>query len=123
MPTDEDGELVSPLCYYLYDRTDGLNQRTKRGDKCIVMIRVLVRWVDNEECEAEIAPFVDSVPDAFDPREVDGNSHPLPTLGGRVGMAQLTRADSGEGERGFHTIAGVPYRSITWELSITRKGA
>ena len=123
MPLDQDGDLVSPLCYYLYDRTESLPQRgPKRGDKCTVMIRVSVRRGANQLSEAEIAPFVDSVPDAFDPQSNDGNGHPLPTLGGRVGIAQLTRAESGEGARGFHEIGGVPYRSITWELSITRKG-
>ncbi len=122
MPVDEDGALISPLCYFLFDSTQALPQRPKRGDKCMVMIRVLVRWIDNELCEAELAPFVDSIPDAFDPdiHAADEDGYPLPTLGGRVAMAQLLSAQSGE-SAGFHTIADVPYRSIAWTLAITRK--
>lgn len=122
MPVDEDGALISPLCYFLYDGTEGSKERPKRGDKYIVLIRVLVRWIDNELCEAELAPFVDSIPDAFDPdiHAADANGHPLPTLGGRAAMAQLQTAQSGE-SAGFHTIADVPYRSIAWTLAITRR--
>lgn len=123
MPVDADDVPITPLAYYLFAGTDGLPNRPKRGDKHLVMIRVLVRWLDNANSELDLAPFVDSVPDAFNPdiHQVDGNGHPLPTLGGRVGMAQLRSAESGE-QAGFHTIAGVPYRSITWTLAITRKG-
>lgn len=122
MPVDAFDVPLTPLAYYLYAGTDSLTQRPKRGDKQLAMIRVLVRWLDNESSEAELAPFVDSVPAAFDPREADDDGHPLPTLGGRVGVSELRSAESGEGA-GFHTIAEVPYRSITWTLAITRKGA
>ncbi len=123
MPVDEDDKPITPLAYYLYAGTDGLPSRPKRGDKHLVMIRVLVQWLDNDNAELDLAPFADLVPDAFDPdvHKADSNGHPLPTLGGRVGMAQLRSAESGE-QAGFHTIADVPYRSITWTLAITRKG-
>lgn len=123
MPVDADDVPITPLAYYLFAGTEGLPQRPKRGDKHLVMIRVLVRWQDNANSELELAPFADSIPDAFDPdiHQADVNGYPLPTLGGRVAMAQLRSADSGE-QSGFHTIADVPYRSITWTLTITRKG-
>lgn len=113
-PTSVD---ATPLIYYLFARASTIAPGTLGGMTYVVMIRVLVPWQDNATSEADIAPFVNSVPAAFDPKTKDGAGHPFAKLGGLVDAALITSIDSGE-QGGFHTVASVPYRSITYELTI-----
>lgn len=113
-PTSVD---ATPLIYYLFQRAQTLAPGQLSGMQYVVMIRVLVPWEDNATSEADIAPFVNSVPAAFDPKQHDTGGHSFAKLGGLVDAALITAIDSGE-ERGFHTVASVPYRSITYELTI-----
>lgn len=65
------------------------------------LIRVCVRWQDNQAAELELAPFVDSIPDAFDA----AGSH----LNNTIPSGQATLSD---GSGGFVTIDGTEYRCI-----------
>lgn len=106
-----------PLIYYLFARGKTIAPGTLSGMEYVVMIRVMVPWKDNAASETDIAPFVNSVPAAFDPKTKDGDGHSFAKLGGLVDAATITSIDSGE-QGGFHTVADVPYRSITYELTV-----
>lgn len=106
-----------PLIYYLFDRAETIAPGTLGGMQYVVMIRVLVPWKDNATSEQDIAPFVNSIPNAFDPKTKDGAGHSFAKLGGLVDAAWISAISSGE-RGGFWTIKGVPYRSIDFELTI-----
>lgn len=106
---------AAPMAYYLFARGTPIGQMS--GITYTVMIRVLVAWLDNANSELDIAPFVHSIPATFSPREKDAGGYPFAKLGGTVDAATITSLDSGE-QGGFHTVNNVPYRSITYELTI-----
>jgi hypothetical protein len=120
-PAVIEGEPTSvdacPLVYYLFQSGETIAPGQLSGMKYVVMIRVLVPWADNPGSEADIAPFVNSIPAAFDAKQHDGDGHSFAKLGGLVDLALITAINSGE-DQGFHTVASVPYRSITYELTI-----
>jgi hypothetical protein len=108
---------TSPLAYTALLRVEPLRTGDVKARRYTAQIGVLVRWQDFEAAELELAPFANSVPDAFRPKTRDADGHPYGTLGGRVNIAELN-----PGEGGFTTVAETAYRSITWELEITDKG-
>lgn len=111
-----------PLAYTLFDGFDRSVSGQIISNKYRVLIRLLVAWQGNGDEEAQIAAFVNSVPAAFDPGVKDGDGHSYATLGGRVNIAQLLSAESGD-SLGFATYARHFCRIITYRLEITDKSA
>jgi hypothetical protein len=120
IPTDEiSGEQLLPLAYILFDGARPIVTSGPRGADYDLMVRVLIRWKDNEDAERDLAPVVDAIREAFDVRATGG--HAKATLGGRVNTARVTAIASGE-QAGFHTIAEEPYRSATFTIAVMSKG-
>jgi hypothetical protein len=119
IPTDDDGVQLLPLAYILFDSARPIVTSGVRGADYDLMVRVLIRWKDNEDAERDLAPVVDAIREAFDVRATGG--HAKATLGGRVNTARVTAIASGE-QAGFHTIAEEPYRSATFTIAVMSKG-
>ena len=100
----------TPLVYMLLDRTE----REKSGQLTAMRYRVLCRlcvpWMDNEEAERELIPFVNSIPAAIDAD---------PTLGGRVTRG---RAYVSEQVGVFVSIGGTLYRALDTFVEVLYKG-
>jgi hypothetical protein len=73
-------------------------------------IRLVIRWQDRQEAEAELLSLINAIPAAID---LD------PTLGARIpmGLAKITAGDSG-----FVSIGGVLYRICDFTASVLEKG-
>jgi hypothetical protein len=119
IPTDDDGVQLLPLAYILFDSARPIVTSGVRGADYDLMVRVLIRWKDNEDAERDLAPVVDAIREAFDVRATGG--HAKATLGGRVNTARVTAIASGE-QAGFYTIADEPYRSATFTIAVMSKG-
>lgn len=101
----------TPAAYVLYGGTRG---RTTAGQVTVmpyeVRIRLLNKWQSNKECEAQLMPFVNSIPAAID---ADAQ------LGGRItsGLAAVTDV-----EEGYIILGGVEYRRIDFLVHVVDKG-
>lgn len=109
-----------PLVYFYYSRGSIVRSPQVDATRYVVVIQVVVRWQDNTEAERELAPFVNSIPAAFDARTRDANGHTYTTLGGRVNQSRIIdiRAD---GSDGFPVIGETPLRGCLFELEILDK--
>ncbi len=109
-----------PLAYFYYSRGTARQSVQVDPTRYVAVIQVVVRWQDNTEAERELAPFVNSIPDAFDGRTRDANGHTYNTLGGRVNQAKIIdiRAD---GDDGFLIIGETKLRGCLFELEILDK--
>ena len=72
--------------------------------------RLCFQWIDNEQAERDLAPYVDAVPESV---LTD------PSLGGVItsGLAHITRGDGV-----FVSIGGALYRAIDFHSDILVKG-
>lgn len=109
-----------PYAYVLFNGFTPVNQGQVQGKQYEALIRVLVPWEDDADSEATLAPFVDRIPAAFDPKGRDADGRPLATLGGVCNVAQIMSATSGE-QGGFHTVRDTVYRAVDFTLRCTKK--
>ena len=111
---------ATPYAYVLFNGSTPVSKGQVVGQQYEAMIRVLVPWEDDADSEATLAPFVDRIPDAFDPKGRDAQGHPLGSLGGICNVAQIMAITSGE-QGGFHTVRDVVYRAVDFTLRCTKK--
>lgn len=101
----------TPAAYVLYGGTRG---RNTAGQVTVmpyeVRIRLLNKWQSNKECEAQMMPFVNSIPAAIDEDA---------QLGGRItsGIAAVTDV-----EQGYIILGGVEYRRYDFLVHVVDKG-
>lgn len=93
-----------PLCYLFLDTAEITHQGQSITAVYTVTARVVVLWQDNEEAEAQIAPFVDSIVDAV---------WADPMLGGKANSARVTNVSGG-----FIDATGVTYRSMDFTITV-----
>lgn len=103
-----------PLLYTSLARFERAMEGSPPGDNLTSMRyffdhRLLVRWQDNANAEAELLSFVNTIPYSITSD---------PTLGGRIsrGHARIT-----EGVAGFVTIAGTLFRVLDFSSDILEK--
>jgi len=111
-----------PLVFFYFARAARTTSGQVIANKYVVAIRVCVKWIDWLIAEEQIAPFVNSIPAAFDPGTRDTLGHLYATLGGRVNNAQITDIRSGDSD-GWIDIGDTRLRSILFELTVTSKVA
>lgn len=109
-----------PYCFFYFTG----NARTQLGqliaNKYAVEIQVIAPWVDWQQAENDLAPFVNRIPAAFDATTTDPSGQPYATLGGRVNLAQLSGVRATETDR-FINIGGVDLVRYLFDLVITDK--
>jgi len=94
----------TPMTYILLDNAELTENAQSVTVLYDVTVRLIVRWQDNEQAEAQMMPYVDSIVDA-----IRGD----PTLGSRANSARVTRI-----EGAFVTIAGVEYRAVDFTVRV-----
>lgn len=111
----------TPMAFFLYGNGSRPPGGQVKIDTYVVQIRVLVQWQDNKEAELELAPFVNSIPDAFKPYPGPSGGNYLATLDGTVTDSRITDIRSASGPDGFYQVSDTIYRSILFELTCTDK--
>lgn len=94
----------TPMTYILLDGAELTEQSQALTVMYDVTVRLIVRWQDNEQAEAQAMPYVDSIVDA-----IRGD----PTLGAKANYARVTKI-----EGAWVTIAGVEYRAIDFTVRV-----
>ena len=79
-----------------------------------ILVRLLVRWQDNEKAEWELMPFVNSIPAAI---------HADPTLGGLLVGGRANVDPDAPAIAGFVRIGGTMYRSLDVYLMVKDREA
>ena len=95
----------TPMAYMYLD-----NAEIEQGGQVVtalyaITVRIIVRWQDNEEAEAQIAPYADSVVDAI---RAD------PSLGSRANSARVTAIEGGF----LDTASGVRFRVMDFTVRV-----
>lgn len=120
-PTAINPQSKRPVCYILFDdmtRGDGAKPSVGQVVKVSysILVRVCFLWLDNEQAEKEILPFLNSIPACIDhdPR--------LATMlnGDNAGyLGGLAFIGSSQGV--FVTIGKTQYRAIDFQLTAHEK--
>ncbi len=103
------GIHTTPLVYTLFESLSIRQSGQVRTNEYRILLRVVLLWQDNEQAEAELSPFVESIPAA-----VRADPH----LGGRLtsGYAEIN-----ELEGGWVTIGNVEYRVLDCHAHVIEK--
>lgn len=99
-----------PMIYLLLESfTRGLSSGQLTAMEYRILCRLCIRWVDFEQAELELDPFVNGVPAAIDAD---------PQLGGVLtqGLASV-----GDAKAVFVSIGGVVYRALDVTVSVLEK--
>ncbi len=105
-----------PAAYIIIDEYEDVTAMAVTAARYIVIIRLCIRWQDNEKAERELMPFVNSIPAAF--TGYDALNRPNEQLGGRInsGLAEIVRAKAG-----WVPIGGTIYRILDFYMRVTDK--
>lgn len=99
----------TPLVYLLLDHSEDATAAQVVGTRYFVLMRLVVKWTDNEKAELDIIPYVDSIPAAI---QADRQ------LGGRIIRGMATKPGS---EGGFIDTGGVRYRIVDFVTEVLDK--
>lgn len=94
----------TPMTYIFLDSAEVVHNAGTMTLLYRVTVRLVVRWQDNEQAEAEVIPYVDSIVDAI---RAD------PTLASKAKNAEVR-----EIEGAWVTIAGVEHRAIDFTVLV-----
>ena len=97
-----------PLMYSLLESFERVRSGQVLAVRWRTMHRLVLRWQDSEQCEAELRAFVDSIPAVID---ADGH------LGGALGAgyAHIESGDTGWSEIGQTEVRFVDFTSLIVE--------
>lgn len=100
---------ATPTLYSVFDHLDVSKSGQVITYRWRIQHRLLVRWQDNEQAEAEIVAYIDDLIEA-----VDADPH----LGGALtaGYAQITEVDGG-----WVTVGGGEYRVLDFISTVVEK--
>jgi hypothetical protein len=106
----EPTHIDPPMLYSLLDRVDYAGTGQIKSSRYRILHRLCFLWQDNEQAEAQLMPYVDSIPLA-----IRNDAH----LGGAItsGLATISEVIGT-----FVNISGTLYRCLDFYSDITVKG-